>query len=301
VTTHPPAPVPPVLTLLIALVAMSTSGPVIRLAATEPLAVATWRLEMTLVVVLVAVTLTRGWGQLRRLSAGAVALGSLAGVFLALHFWTWMTSLDLTTVAASTVLVSVQPVFVAVGSAVLLAEVPVCFVAYDLLESDAIDRRHDGLRAGAHGLDQVARHAREHQQLGCLQLHQRTDDLVDIATGAEIASGPGHDHGLDFRGVGQRPKEVTKLGIGFECQRVLPLRAVERDRCDFPIHFPLEVVGLIVVWVDSARAKGVGGDVHRVVRGVSRALSGRLSAVGPVWPQTASRSPTIASWSATNS
>jgi drug/metabolite transporter (DMT)-like permease len=125
VTTHPPAPVPPVLTLLIALVAMSTSGPVIRLAATEPLAVATWRLVMTLVVVVVAVTLTRGWGQLRRLSAGDVALGSLAGVFLALHFWTWMTSLDLTTVAASTVLVSLQPVFVAVGSAVLLAEVPV--------------------------------------------------------------------------------------------------------------------------------------------------------------------------------
>jgi drug/metabolite transporter (DMT)-like permease len=118
------APVPPVLTLGIALVAMSTSGPVIRLAATDPLAVATWRLVMTLGVVTVALLFTGSWRQLARLRARELALGALAGVFLALHFWTWMTSLDLTTVAASTVLVSLQPVFVAAGSAALLAEHP---------------------------------------------------------------------------------------------------------------------------------------------------------------------------------
>jgi drug/metabolite transporter (DMT)-like permease len=119
------APVPPVLTLLIALVAMSTSGPVIRLAATAPLAVATWRLVMTLGVVAVALVLTGTWRQLRRVAPRDLALATLAGVFLALHFWTWMTSLDLTTVAASTVLVSLQPVFVAAGSALWLAEHPV--------------------------------------------------------------------------------------------------------------------------------------------------------------------------------
>ncbi len=121
----PAAPVPPVLTLLIALVAMSTSGPLIRLAATAPLAVATWRLVMTLGVVVVALAVTGSWRQLARLSGADLALGLLAGVFLALHFWTWMASLELTTVAASTVLVSLQPVFVAAGSAVLLHEHPV--------------------------------------------------------------------------------------------------------------------------------------------------------------------------------
>jgi len=107
------------------LVAMSTSGPVIRLAATAPLAVATWRLVITLGVVMVALLLTGGWRQLRRLSLGDFALGTVAGIFLALHFWTWMASLELTTVAASTVLVSLQPVFVAGGSALFLKEHPV--------------------------------------------------------------------------------------------------------------------------------------------------------------------------------
>jgi drug/metabolite transporter (DMT)-like permease len=46
-------------------------------------------------------------------------------VFLALHFWSWIASLNLTTVAASVVLVNTQPVIVALLSAALLGEAPV--------------------------------------------------------------------------------------------------------------------------------------------------------------------------------
>ena len=49
----------------------------------------------------------------------------------------------------------------------------------------AIDR----LRAGAHRLDQVARHAREGQQVRHAHLRQRADDLVHVAARAEVAAG----------------------------------------------------------------------------------------------------------------
>ncbi len=48
----------------------------------------------------------------------------LAGVMLALHFWAWNTSIGLTSIAASVVLVNVQPLIVAVASALWLREAP---------------------------------------------------------------------------------------------------------------------------------------------------------------------------------
>ncbi|NIP79660.1 MAG: EamA family transporter, partial [Gemmatimonadetes bacterium] len=45
-------------------------------------------------------------------------------VFLAAHFWSWIASLSLTTVASSVVLVNTQPVFVAVLSIAFLGERP---------------------------------------------------------------------------------------------------------------------------------------------------------------------------------
>jgi drug/metabolite transporter (DMT)-like permease len=47
-----------------------------------------------------------------------------AGAMLALHFWSWNASLTLTSIAASVVLVNVQPVIVATLSAAWLGEAP---------------------------------------------------------------------------------------------------------------------------------------------------------------------------------
>ena len=56
---------------------------------------------------------------------GSLRVGAgLAGVSLALHFWTWNASIHLTTIAASVTLVNLQPAVVAVISAIFLREPP---------------------------------------------------------------------------------------------------------------------------------------------------------------------------------
>jgi drug/metabolite transporter (DMT)-like permease len=60
--------------------------------------------------------------QWPRLSKKNWMLAAGAGVMLALHFWAWIASLKYTTVAASVVLVDMQPIFVAILSGMLLHE-----------------------------------------------------------------------------------------------------------------------------------------------------------------------------------
>ena len=94
----------------------------------------------------------------------------------------------------------------------------------------AVDGGNDRLRAGAHGLHQVAGHAREIQQLDHRHLGERTDDLVHVTAGAEIAASAG-DHNCLHSGVGvnQVAEQVAHLGVGFKRQRVLALRPIESD------------------------------------------------------------------------
>lgn len=54
--------------------------------------------------------------EFRKISLKDIGWCILSGIFLALHFATWIASLKITTVASSTVLVSLSPVFVAVFS-----------------------------------------------------------------------------------------------------------------------------------------------------------------------------------------
>jgi hypothetical protein len=75
----------------------------------------------------------------------------------------------------------------------------------------AVDRRHDRLRAGAHRLDEVTRHAREHQQLRRLQAHQRADDLVDVAARAEVAAFARDDDRVYIGGVFQLAEQVRAI------------------------------------------------------------------------------------------
>jgi drug/metabolite transporter (DMT)-like permease len=110
--------------LTLAVIAISFGGPLTRLSNAHPLAVAAWRLGISLLVVAGFVIVGRGWRQWRRLTRRELGAAIAAGVFLALHFWSWIASLDLTTVAASVVLVNTQPVIVALLSAALLGEAP---------------------------------------------------------------------------------------------------------------------------------------------------------------------------------
>ena len=107
-----------------ALLAVSLSGPLVRISAAHPLVIAAWRLGFSLVIIAIALLITGQWRQWPRLTRreGVIAVG--AGVMLALHFWSWNTSVRLTTVAASVVLVNTQPVVVALLSMLWLREAP---------------------------------------------------------------------------------------------------------------------------------------------------------------------------------
>jgi drug/metabolite transporter (DMT)-like permease len=101
--------------LAVAVAAVSTSGPLMASAAvTVPvLAIAMWRNALSLVV-LGPATLLRRRSEVRGLRARELRFAGAAGFFLALHFATWVPSLNMTSVASATALVATQPVWQAI-------------------------------------------------------------------------------------------------------------------------------------------------------------------------------------------
>lgn len=114
----------PVVVLGAAVLGISISGPLVRYSHAPPLTIAVWRLGLSLVVVAGFLAWTGTWRQYRRLARGDVAAAVGAGAFLAVHFWSWIASVGMTSVAASVVLVNMSPVIVAAGSALWLHERP---------------------------------------------------------------------------------------------------------------------------------------------------------------------------------
>ena len=99
----------------IAIVAVSTSGPLMAATAVPALAIAFWRNAMA-AGVLLPVVLTRCRAELAGLDRRERRLAALAGLLLALHFATWIPSLGYTSVASATALVATQPVWAALLS-----------------------------------------------------------------------------------------------------------------------------------------------------------------------------------------
>ena len=110
--------------LSLSLLGISFAGPLVRLSAADPVAIAVWRLGFSLVIVAGFLVATGEWREWKNISRGELALGGAAGVALALHFWAWNASIHLTTIAASVTLVNLQPAVVAMISAIALREVP---------------------------------------------------------------------------------------------------------------------------------------------------------------------------------
>lgn len=105
----------PYLAVLGGVFAVSFSALFVRLSTAPAMIIATYRLLFTFLI-LAPFTLARHRGDLRALSGREIGLAAASGVSLALHFMTWFTSLRYTTVASSVVLVTIQPVFVVLGS-----------------------------------------------------------------------------------------------------------------------------------------------------------------------------------------
>ena len=103
------------------LVAVSTGSIFIRLAQAPSLVVGMWRLVLA-ALLLTPWALPAGRREWRRLDRGDVGRLALAGVALAIHFVTWISSLSYTTVASSVILVSTNPIFVGLAGHFLLGE-----------------------------------------------------------------------------------------------------------------------------------------------------------------------------------
>jgi drug/metabolite transporter (DMT)-like permease len=96
--------------LTIAVLAVSSSAPLIAFAAAPALAVAFWRNAIA-TAALTPITAGPRRGELRGAERRDIVFCVLAGIALAAHFGTWMPSVQLGSVATATALVATQPVW----------------------------------------------------------------------------------------------------------------------------------------------------------------------------------------------
>ncbi len=105
------------------ILAVSTAAIFIRYAQKDVPSLVIAAVRLTLAsLVLAPIALSRHQRELSGLSRRELGLGLLSGFFLALHFATWISSLEFTSVASSVVLVSTTPLWVAIFSPLVLKE-----------------------------------------------------------------------------------------------------------------------------------------------------------------------------------
>jgi drug/metabolite transporter (DMT)-like permease len=110
--------------LAIAALSTSSGAVLVRLADSPAAVTAFWRLGLSVAVLIPVLLYRGGWREWKALGTRESLLLVFSGLCLALHFLTWFRSLDFTSVASSTVLVSTHPLFVGLLSARLLGESP---------------------------------------------------------------------------------------------------------------------------------------------------------------------------------
>lgn len=115
--------IPPLLVLAMGILAVSTASIFIRYAQQDvpSLVIAAWRLTLA-TLILAPIAYTRQRKELTSLRRRELGLALLSGFFLALHFATWISSLEYTTVTSSVVLVTTTPLWVALFSPYILKE-----------------------------------------------------------------------------------------------------------------------------------------------------------------------------------
>ncbi|HEV8260996.1 MAG TPA: DMT family transporter [Burkholderiales bacterium] len=116
----------PFIVLAGAVAVVSTASILIRLAQAEgasSLTIAAVRLGLAAAILAPFAWMKTG-REIMRLGRRELGLCLLSGLFLAMHFWTWVSSLEYTSVASSAALVTTNPLWVGLASTVLLRERP---------------------------------------------------------------------------------------------------------------------------------------------------------------------------------
>jgi len=108
---NPDIPINPVLVLIIGIIGVSTGSIFARLADAPALVTAAYRVGLASLII-VPLAAWKARDELRSLSFRDIRLAVLSGFFLALHFATWISSLDYTAIANSVVLVNTIPLWV---------------------------------------------------------------------------------------------------------------------------------------------------------------------------------------------
>jgi len=124
--TSQPARWLPFVVLGIGLTAISFGAIFARLAQAEgvnSLTVATWRLGLAALII-TPIALLQSRHELARLTRRQIGMALVAGFFLALHFATWISSLEYTSVASSTALVTTNPLWIGLASFLIFRETP---------------------------------------------------------------------------------------------------------------------------------------------------------------------------------
>ncbi len=109
--------------LPVGVVAISFASIFIKLCDAPPLIIAAYRMTLaTLILLLWTLFRRRHWEGLRFLNLRDVLASLLAGLFLCFHFAFWINSLRYTSVASSVILVTTNPIFIALLSRFLFRE-----------------------------------------------------------------------------------------------------------------------------------------------------------------------------------
>lgn len=113
----------PFLIIGIGILAVSSGAIFIRFAQSyaPSLTIAMYRMVLTSLI-LIPFTFPKHASELRSLTKRTLGLALLSGAFLAIHFATWITSLEFTSVASSVIFVDSVPIWVALLSPFLLKE-----------------------------------------------------------------------------------------------------------------------------------------------------------------------------------
>ena len=105
--------------LPIGIIAVSTASIFIKLCDAPAIVIAAYRMVFASLLLLPFAGYRRVWSGWERKDLGWLLL---SGMFLGAHFASWIASLKFTSVASSVVLVSTHPIFVGIGSRIMLKE-----------------------------------------------------------------------------------------------------------------------------------------------------------------------------------
>ncbi|MGV3464674.1 MAG: DMT family transporter [Heyndrickxia sp.] len=111
----------PYFALVVGVIAVSTSAILVKLSSADSGVIAFYRLFIT-VLIMLPFFFAKNVKELKTIVIGDWIKSIVAGVFLAFHFILWFESLNLTSVASSTVLVTLQPLFAFIGTFLIFKE-----------------------------------------------------------------------------------------------------------------------------------------------------------------------------------